>query len=116
MESLETISKLEIPAKSISYNKKSKLLSIDILGFVFAGHYKKSTKLSEILDDIYSSLEKVKFERENLRFLDSYNNTLPETKKLKDLVIEEKTKIEDTAEVKEETIKDLKKKRGKTRL
>ena len=107
MESLETISKLEIPTTNISYNKKSKLLSIDILGFVFAGHYKKSTKLIEILDDIYSSLEKVQFDRINLCFIDVYNNAVPETKKLKDLDFEEKI------ETKEETIKDIKKKEEK---
>ncbi|MEE9574045.1 MAG: hypothetical protein V3W20_13405 [Candidatus Neomarinimicrobiota bacterium] len=120
MESLETISNLEIPIREIRYDKKSKLLSIDILGFAFVGHYKKSTKISEILDDIYSSLEKVRVERNNLCFMYDYNTPVPETKKLKDIYNVESIEIKEHAirdvgkiGTKEDTTKDVEKKEEK---
>ncbi|MFX1392044.1 MAG: hypothetical protein ACFFAH_00585 [Promethearchaeota archaeon] len=95
MESLSTVSKLEIPIGKVLYDKKSKILSIDIFGFVFVGNYKKSSKISEILDDIYASLKKIKFERSNLYFLDKNNLKISEKRKLTSLKLKEKIEKEE---------------------
>ncbi len=103
MESLKTVSKLEIPTNQILYDKSSKIFSVEIFGFIFVGHYKKSIKISKVLDDIYASLKEIKFERENLCFLDEYNLPVSETVKLKNLLLKrikvpekkEDTKIDD---------------------
>ncbi|MFX1445867.1 MAG: hypothetical protein ACFFHV_20820, partial [Promethearchaeota archaeon] len=63
MESSQTISKLEIPINKIFYNKDSKILSIEVLGFTYIGHYKKSTTIGDILDDIFKSLREIQVER-----------------------------------------------------
>lgn len=90
MESISTISKLEIPIDKVFYSKKSKILSVDLIGFVFVGHYKKSAKVSEILDDIFASLKEIKFSRIDLCFLDYNNLPISEKKKLKNLRLKEK--------------------------
>lgn len=70
MESLETINKLEIETNKIFYDKKSELLSIYIFDFVFIGNYKKSTKVSKILDDLHNSFGEVPLTRENVFIVD----------------------------------------------
>ena len=95
MESVSTISRLEIPMDKVFYSKKSKILSVGIFGFVFVGHYKKSVKVSEILDDIYASLKEIKFERGSICFLDNNNLPISEKKKLKNLSLKEKIEKEE---------------------
>jgi len=70
MESLETINKLEIETNKIFYDKKSELLSIYIFDFVFIGTYKKSTKVSKILDDLHNSFGEIPLARENIFIVD----------------------------------------------
>ena len=83
---MELESRLEIKIDKVLYNKKSKIFSVDIFGFVFVGHYNNSTKIGEILDDIYASLKEIKIEREDLCFLDTNNLQISEKKKLKNLL------------------------------
>ncbi len=85
MESSQTISKFEIPINKIFYDKKSKRFTVDIMGFTFIGIYKKSTRVSEILNDIYASLIDIQIERKVIYFLDSNNLKINENLKLKDL-------------------------------
>ena len=94
MESVSTISKLEIPINKVFYSKKSKILSVDLFGFVFVGHYKNSVKVSEILDDIFASLKEIKFDRSSICFLDYNNLPISEKKKLKNLRLKEKIEKE----------------------
>ena len=105
MESLETISVLAIPVQNMAYDKKAKLLSIDIFGFAFVGHYKNSTKMKEILDDIYSSFEKVGFERSKLFIVNRSLTPISEATKLKDLNL--KKEIIDRVESMEDIVSGL---------
>ncbi|MFX1322680.1 MAG: hypothetical protein ACFFAQ_13670 [Promethearchaeota archaeon] len=103
MTLLEEISKLEIPTNKIYYDKKSNVLSIEILNFTFIGIYKKSTKLSKILDDIYTFLGETHLNREDLSFVDFISNTIiSESTKLKSLGLLEKKEFEKKEEMKEE--------------
>ncbi len=98
MESTTSVSKLEISINKIFYDKKAKILSIDnILGYTFVGHYKKSTKVKDILDDIHISLRETQIERKDIYFLD-----------LNNVIISEETKLKDVIEKKETLISDLK--------
>jgi len=100
---LENISKLEIPTNKIYYDKKSNVLSIEVLNFTFIGIYKKSTKLSKILDDIYNFLGEIHINREDISFVDFISNTIiSETTKLKSLGLLEKKEFEKKEEKKEE--------------
>ena len=91
MASLQTLQKLEIRADKIVYNKSSKRLSIEILGFTFVGHYTKITTIKTILDEIHKSLKHIQVDRNNLYVLDPINlNPLSESIKLKDLGVPEK--------------------------
>ncbi|MFX0071305.1 MAG: hypothetical protein ACFFAO_09465 [Candidatus Hermodarchaeota archaeon] len=86
MESLKTISKLEIPTSKILYDKDSKRLAIEILGFTYIGHYKSSTRISEILDDFYKSLGSIELQRSDLSIVDAItSSTIPEIKKIKEI-------------------------------
>lgn len=95
LESTQTISKIEIPVNKIFYSKDSKILSVEILGFTFVGHYKKSTKIGEVLDDIFKSLPDVQITREDICFLDAIHLVIPETTKLKDLKLKVKELVEE---------------------
>ena len=107
MESLKSISSLEIPTNRIFYDKKTNIFSAEILDFMFVGIYKKSTRISKILDDIFASLKEIQIERNDLHIIDFVSNTkIPETMKLKHLKLLKKKK----PEKKEET---LEKKKGK---
>ena len=113
MESLKTVSKLEISTNKILYDKSSKILSAEIFGFIFVGHYKKSVKISKVLDDIYASLKDIKFEREDLCFLDESNLPISETIKLKNLLLK-KTKVPEKKDEYEIDIDVVKKKKEKS--
>ena len=108
MELKSEISKLEIPTNKIFYDKKSNVLSIEILNYMFVGNYKKSTRLSKILDDIYASLREMGITRENIRFIDFITNSIfPETTKLKNLNLLQRKGIEKEKEVKIEKKEEL---------
>ncbi|MFX1312383.1 MAG: hypothetical protein ACFFHD_07200 [Promethearchaeota archaeon] len=95
MEYLSDISSLEIPTNKISYNEKTNVLSVEILEFMFVGIYKKSTRISKILDDIYTSLGEIQIDRKDICFVDFYTNIkISETDKLKHLKLGKKKKKE----------------------
>lgn len=86
MESLETINRLEIETNKIFYDKKSELLSIYIFDFVFIGNYKKSTKISKILDDLHNSFGEIPLTREGIFIVDFVTHMpINENMKLKKL-------------------------------
>ena len=115
MELLKEISKLEIPTNKISYDKKTKILSIEILKFMFIGIYKKSARVSKILDDIHASLKEIKINRDEIYFLDlKTNERIPEDAKLRNIIILEKKEIEKKEKEKEEKI-DKKKRKASER-
>lgn len=96
MESIQNVSKLEIKSDEIIYDKKSKILSVYILDFIFVGYYKKSTKVGKMLDDLYASLKDIILERKNIYILDFKTlNPISELIKLKSLkLIKKPEKIE----------------------
>ncbi len=61
MELLQNVTSIEISTDKISYDKKTNIMSVEILDFMFVGIYKKSVRVSKILDDIFASLEGVQF-------------------------------------------------------
>ncbi len=109
METLKSISTLEIPTNKIFYNKKTEVFSAEILDFMFVGTYKKSTKISKVLDDIFTSLKEIQIERNNISIIDFVSNTkIPETMKLKHLkLLKEKKKAPEKLEKKEEKPKEI---------
>ena len=106
MESSQTIAKIEIPLNKIFYNKDSKVLSIEILGFTFIGYYKKTTTIGDVLDDIYKSLHKIQIERESIFILDAAHLHVPENTKLKNLKLKEKVIVEEKREKKKKKVKE----------
>jgi hypothetical protein len=95
METLQTINKLEIESNKIFYDKKTEVLSIYIFDFVFIGNYKKSTKLSKILDDLYISFGEISLTRENIFVVDFVtHNPIKESIKLKKLNLLSKREAE----------------------
>ncbi len=95
LESLKSVSILEIYTNKISYNKKTNVFSVEILNFMFVGNYKKSVRVSQILDDIYDSFGDVIIERDNIYFLDANTRTkVHGNTKLKNIKIKIKSKIE----------------------
>ncbi|MFX0024230.1 MAG: hypothetical protein ACFE9S_18025 [Candidatus Hermodarchaeota archaeon] len=109
METLKTMSSLEIPTNRIFYNKKTEVFSAEILDFMFVGTYKKSVKISKIIDDIFASLTEIQLERNNISIIDFVSNTkVPETMKLKHLkLLKEKKKVPKKQEKKEEKPKEV---------
>jgi hypothetical protein len=107
MESLQTIKKLKIETNKIFYDKKTEILSIYIFDFIFIGNYKKTTKISKILDDIYKSLGDTQLNREDVSFVDFVTfTTISEKTKLKNLnLISKKEKEKKKKEKKEEAVK-----------
>ncbi len=107
MESLQTIKKLKIETNKIFYDKKTEILSIYIFDFIFIGNYKKTTKISKILDDIYRSLKDTQLNREDVSFVDFVTFTpISEKTKLKNLnLISKKEKEKKKEEKKEEAVK-----------
>ncbi|MFX1340318.1 MAG: hypothetical protein ACFFDK_17040, partial [Promethearchaeota archaeon] len=102
----QTISKLEIPINKIFYNKDSKILSIEVLGFTYIGHYKKSTTIGDILDDIFKSLREIQVERDKIYILDEAHLHIPENTKLKNLKIKAKVFIEEKEKKKKKISKE----------
>ncbi|MFW9820419.1 MAG: hypothetical protein ACFFE5_12480 [Candidatus Thorarchaeota archaeon] len=111
METLKSISNLEIPTNKIFYNKKTEVFSAEILNFMFVGTYKKSIKIRKILDDIFASLKGTQVERNNISIIDFISNSkIPETTKLKHLKLLKEKKKE--PEKKEEKPKEGERKKG----
>ncbi|MFX1477384.1 MAG: hypothetical protein ACFFCI_04560 [Promethearchaeota archaeon] len=93
MESLKSILSLEIPTNRMSYDKKTDVLSIQILDFMFVGTYKKSVRISKILDDIHASLREYQVERNEIYIVDFVtSNKIAETLKLKHLKLSKQEK------------------------
>ncbi|MFX1257322.1 MAG: hypothetical protein ACFFAN_05660 [Promethearchaeota archaeon] len=92
MESLQTISKIEIAINKILYDKSSKIFSVEIFGFNFVGHYKKSVNINTILNDIYASLGDTKLQRNDICILGANNLPISEKTKLKDLNLKKRQK------------------------
>jgi len=108
---LNTISVLEIPTNKVQYNKKTKVFSVEILEFMFVGNYKKSIRVSVILDDMFASLSDVQLDRGDLYFLDSNTNTkIHGNTKLKNLfkIKEKKVEKQKPAEKKPSRMRDVK--------
>ena len=95
MELLENVSSIEIPSNKVSFNKKTSVLSIEVLDFMFVGIYNKSARISKILDDLYASLGDVQLERSNIYFIDFVTGVkISENEKLKRLKISKGEKIQ----------------------
>jgi len=107
LESLQTIKILKIETNKIFYDKKTEILSIYIFDFIFIGNYKKTTRISKILDDIYRSLGDTQLNREDVSFVDFVTFTpISEKTKLKNLnLISKKEKEKKKEEKKEEAVK-----------
>ncbi|MBN1800164.1 MAG: hypothetical protein JW891_01580 [Candidatus Lokiarchaeota archaeon] len=75
MDTLQSISELRIEINKITYNKKSKVLAIELPGFTFIGNYAKTTRISTVLNDINKVLEEkgAKIDREDVYFFDGSN-------------------------------------------
>ncbi len=119
LEPLKAISNV-IPSDNIFYNKSTKILSIKFSNYTFVGFYKKSTRISEILDDLYAALGDAHFERKKISILDvDSGKILPESSKLKDMKSsfrKKQVRIEEDGlkpQIKEESFKDVKKKKKK---
>ncbi|MBA7566659.1 hypothetical protein ES708_08354 [subsurface metagenome] len=106
MESLQTIKKLKIETNKIFYDKKTEILSIYIFDFIFIGNYKKTTRISKILNDIYKSLGDAQLNREDVSFVDFVTfTTISEKTKLKNLnLISKKEKEKKKEAVKKDEI------------
>jgi len=95
LESLKSVSSLEIPTNKIFYDKKTNVFSAEILNFMFVGIYKKSTRISTVLDDIFASFREIQMNRSDIYFIDfvSYAR-ISETTKLKHLKLLKKKEPE----------------------
>ena len=99
MEALQAINELKIETNKIFYDKKTQILSVYILDFIFIGNYKKNAKLGKVLDDIYKSFGDTQLNRENISFVDFVTLTpLLEKTKLKNLNLISKKEKEDKKE------------------
>ena len=132
METLQAINELKIETNKIFYDKKTQILSVYILDFIFIGNYKKNAKLGKVLDDIYKSFGDTQLNRTNISFVDFVTLTpIQEKTKLKNLnliskkekeVKKDKTKEKEMIVISEEPTtlseiakdKDLRRKSGKT--
>ena len=86
METLQAINELKIETNKIFYDKKTQILSVYILDFIFIGNYKKNAKLGKVLDDIYKSFGETQLNRANISFVDFVTLTpILEKTKLKNL-------------------------------
>ena len=95
MESLKSVSSLEIPTNKIFYDKKTNVLSIEIIDFMFVGTYKKSTRIAKVIDDIFSSFKEIQLNRSEIYFIDFVTSArIAETTKIKNLKLSKKKKAE----------------------
>ena len=102
---MQLIQELKIPTNKIFYDTKTEVLSVYILDIVFIGNYKKSAKLSRILDDIFDSLNIISLLRENLFVFDFITNSpISEKTPLKKLSLVSKLQAE---KVKKKKIKKV---------
>ncbi|MFW9896421.1 MAG: hypothetical protein ACFFD7_11500 [Candidatus Thorarchaeota archaeon] len=112
MESIKTVSTIEIPTNKISYDKKTNVFSVEILDFMFVGIYKKSTRISIILDDIFASLGDSSLTRDDISIIDYitgskiHGNTKLKTLKIQGKKEDKKEKKEDK-DVEAQKIYDL---------
>ena len=107
MESLQTIKELKIETNKIFYDQKTQILSVYFYDIVFIGNYKKNTKISKILDDIYKSLGDTHIMREYLSFVDFVTQApISEKTKLKDLNLISKREKPDKKDKEKDEKKD----------
>jgi len=86
METTKSLEQLFIPTNNIFYDKKTEVLSIHLKEFTFIGSYKKSTRISKILDDLYKSLGETSIRRSDISIVDFVTHVpISETTKLKKL-------------------------------
>ncbi len=106
METLQAINELKIETNKIFYDKKTQILSVYILDFIFIGNYKKNAKLGKILDDIYNSFGETQLNRTNISFVDFVTLTpILEKTKLKNLnLISKKEKKDKKEKAKEKEV------------
>ena len=73
MEALQSITELKIRTDKIYYDKKSKVLAVELPGFTFIGNYNKNTRISLILNDIHKVLEEkgIKIDRNDVDIVDA---------------------------------------------
>jgi hypothetical protein len=71
---MQSIQELKIPTNKIFYDPKTEVLSVYLLDIVFIGNYKKSTKLSRILNDIFDALSISSLSREKISIVDFVSN------------------------------------------
>ncbi|MFX1376055.1 MAG: hypothetical protein ACFFA0_09605 [Promethearchaeota archaeon] len=107
MDLVKTVSSIEIPTNKVTFDKKTNVLSIEVLDFMFVGIYKKSVRISKILDDLYASLGEIQLERSNICFIDFVTGVkISEDEKLKRLKISKSEKIEKKKEKPSDKRKD----------
>jgi hypothetical protein len=95
LELSQNVTKIEIETNKISYDKKTNILSVEILDFMFVGIYKKSVRISRILDDIYASLGDVDLGRDDVYIIDFISRSkIHGNTKLKNLGLVKKKKPE----------------------
>ena len=73
MEALQSITELKIRTDKIYYDKKSKVLVVELLGFTFIGNYNKNTRISLILNDVHKVLEEkgINIDRNDVDIVDA---------------------------------------------
>lgn len=73
MEALQSITELKIRTDKIYYDKKSKVLAVELPGFTFIGNYNKNTRISLILNDIHKVLGErgINIDREDVDIVDA---------------------------------------------
>lgn len=130
METTKSVEQLLIPTNIVFYDKKTEILSIHLEEFTFIGNYKKSTRLSKILNDLYKALGDTPLKREDIAIVD-FVTLIPYTENLKlkklNLIsnreqdkkelekISKESEVRDKKEVKREPVKKGKAKAGKKR-
>ena len=115
MELIKNISSIEIPTNKVSYNKKTNVLSIAVLDFMFVGIYKKSVRISKILDDLYASLGEIQIERSSIYFVDFVTGSIiSESEKLSRLKISKREKIEKKKEKASDERKSMRRDKDET--
>jgi hypothetical protein len=70
LETTKALERLLIPTNIVFYDKKTEILSIHLEEFTFIGNYKKSTRLSKVLDDLYKALDDTSLKREDIAIVD----------------------------------------------
>lgn len=76
---------LKIPIEKIKYDESSKILSLKIIDYSYVGHYKKSTKIKNVLDDIFKTLSQSAISRTSICIIDFNSNIISEKTKIKNL-------------------------------